>query len=167
MTLPEAECLKQHMFTWEQFCSESLMPLLVSISHRQGCGSGSLRTVSLFLPFLLDWDLPMFFGSSFPPSSSCLGARNHVLKAKFFSLKSSSLIPLLCLFCLWMIFWKIFTWLRVFLACMWMLHVCTVTTETRRRHWILWNCSYRWWWTIMWVLRTKPKSLAKATSAPT
>lgn len=43
-------------------------------------------------------------------------------------------------------------------------HMCLVPAETRRRHWIAWNWSYRWFWATAWELGIEPGASERVSS---
>lgn len=43
-------------------------------------------------------------------------------------------------------------------------HVCLVPAETRRRHWIARNWSYRWFWATAWELGIEPGASERVSS---
>lgn len=49
-------------------------------------------------------------------------------------------------------------------ACMYMYHVCLVSSEVRRRCWIPWNWNQRQLWAAMWMLGTRPGSSRRAAN---
>jgi hypothetical protein len=57
---------------------------------------------------------------------------------------------------------RVFRLFSFYSICISVLHAyvcttCLVLREVRREHWISWNGSYSWLWTIMCVLRTEPR----------